>query len=113
MKLWATSDLHVGFEENRRAVEALDGSPDDWLIVAGDTGESVAHLEFVLKTLTPRFAQIVWTAGQSRSVDAAIVAGGQARRGALPAARAACANDTARSRRRIPMPSGRATGRAR
>ena len=63
MKLWATSDLHVGFEDNRKAVEALDGSPDDWLIVAGDTGESAAHLELVLKTLTPRFAQIIWTVG--------------------------------------------------
>jgi 3',5'-cyclic AMP phosphodiesterase CpdA len=63
MKLWATSDLHVGFEENRRAVDELAGAPDDWLIVAGDTGESAAHLDFVLKTLTPRFAQIIWTAG--------------------------------------------------
>jgi 3',5'-cyclic AMP phosphodiesterase CpdA len=63
VKLWATSDLHVGYEENRRAVEELDGAPDDWLIIAGDTGESAGHLEFVLKTLTPRFAQIIWTVG--------------------------------------------------
>jgi 3',5'-cyclic AMP phosphodiesterase CpdA len=63
MKLWATSDLHVGFEENRRAVDELEAAPDDWLIIAGDTGESAAHLDFVLKTLTPRFAQIIWTAG--------------------------------------------------
>ena len=63
MKLWAISDLHVGYDENRRAVEGLTGAPEDWLIIAGDTGESVAHLEFVLKTLTPRFAQIVWTPG--------------------------------------------------
>ncbi len=63
MKLWATSDLHVGFEENRRAVEALESSRDDWLIIAGDTGESAAHLEFVLKTLTPKFAQLIWTPG--------------------------------------------------
>jgi 3',5'-cyclic AMP phosphodiesterase CpdA len=61
--LWATSDLHVGFEENRRAVEALDASPADWLIIAGDTGESASHLDFVLKTLTRRFAQIIWTPG--------------------------------------------------
>ena len=37
--------------------------PDDWLILAGDTGESPAHLDFVLKTLRPRFAQIIWTVG--------------------------------------------------
>jgi 3',5'-cyclic AMP phosphodiesterase CpdA len=63
MNLWATSDLHVGFEENRRAVEALEASPDDWLIIAGDTGESAAHLDLVLETLTPRFAQIIWAPG--------------------------------------------------
>jgi 3',5'-cyclic AMP phosphodiesterase CpdA len=63
VNLWAISDLHVGFEENRRAVEMLAGSPEDWLIVAGDTGESPAHLDFVLRTLTPRFAQIIWTPG--------------------------------------------------
>jgi len=63
MKLWATSDLHAGYEENRRAVEALPAHPGDWLIIAGDTGESPAHLDFVLRTLAPRFAQLVWTPG--------------------------------------------------
>jgi 3',5'-cyclic AMP phosphodiesterase CpdA len=63
VNLWAISDLHVGYEENRRAVEAIDPRPDDWLILAGDTGETPAHLDFVLKTLTPRFAQIIWTVG--------------------------------------------------
>jgi len=63
VKLWATSDLHVGYDENRRAVEALPAHPDDWLIVAGDTGETPAHLEFVLRTLGPRFRQLMWTPG--------------------------------------------------
>ena len=63
MNLWAISDLHVGYEENRRAVSALEARPDDWLIVAGDTGETPAHLDFVLKTLTTRFAQVIWTPG--------------------------------------------------
>jgi len=63
VKLWAISDLHVGYEENRRAVEALPAYPDDWLIVAGDTGETPAHLDFVLRSLEPKFAQIVWTPG--------------------------------------------------
>jgi 3',5'-cyclic AMP phosphodiesterase CpdA len=63
VKLWATSDLHVGYEENRLAVKALPAMPDDWLILAGDTGETPAHLDFVLRTLAPRFAQIVWTVG--------------------------------------------------
>ena len=52
VKLWAISDLHVGYEENRRAVEGLPARPEDWLIIAGDTGESPAHLDFVLSTLS-------------------------------------------------------------
>ena len=63
MNLWAISDLHVGYEENRRAVAAVEPMPDDWLILAGDTGETPAHLDFVLKTLAPRFQQVIWTPG--------------------------------------------------
>jgi hypothetical protein len=63
MRLWAISDLHVGYEQNRQAVEALPAHPDDWLIIAGDTGETPPHLEFVLRTLGPRFAQLIWTPG--------------------------------------------------
>jgi 3',5'-cyclic AMP phosphodiesterase CpdA len=63
VNLWAISDLHVGYEENRRAVDAMRARPDDWLILAGDTGETPAHLDFVLKTLAPRYAQIIWTPG--------------------------------------------------
>lgn len=63
MKLWAISDLHVGYDDNRRAVQTLPAFPEDWLIIAGDTGETPAHLDFVLRTLRPRFAQVVWTPG--------------------------------------------------
>ena len=63
MTLWAISDLHVGFDDNRRAVEALAATADDWLIIAGDTGETPSHLDFVLRALRPRFAQIIWTVG--------------------------------------------------
>jgi 3',5'-cyclic AMP phosphodiesterase CpdA len=63
MNLWAISDLHVGYEENRRAVQGCPSYPDDWLIVAGDTGETPSHLDFVLRTLHSRFAQLVWTPG--------------------------------------------------
>jgi predicted phosphodiesterase len=61
--LWAISDLHVGYQHNRRAVADLQAQPDDWLIIAGDVGETAAHLDWVLRTLTPRFAQLIWTAG--------------------------------------------------
>ena len=63
MTVWATSDLHVGFDVNRRAVEALPARPDDWLIVAGDTGDTVAQLEAVLDVVTVRFARVIWTPG--------------------------------------------------
>jgi 3',5'-cyclic AMP phosphodiesterase CpdA len=63
MKLWATSDLHVGYAENRAGLEALAAQPDDWLIVAGDTGESPAHLDFALRTLVDRFRQVLWAPG--------------------------------------------------
>ena len=63
MKLWAISDLHVGYDDNRRAVEALPAFPDDWLIIAGDTGETPAHLDFVLRSLEPKFAHVIWTPG--------------------------------------------------
>ena len=57
------SDLHVGFDVNRRAVEALPAHPDDWLIVAGDTGDTLAQLELVLDVVTARFARVFWTPG--------------------------------------------------
>lgn len=63
MKLWAIADLHVGYAENRAAVEAMPVHPDDWLIVAGDAGDTPAQLDFVLRTLTPRFGQLVWVPG--------------------------------------------------
>jgi 3',5'-cyclic AMP phosphodiesterase CpdA len=63
VKLWAISDLHIGYEINRRAVEAIETAPEDWLIIGGDTGDSPAHLDFVLRTLEPRFAQIIWVPG--------------------------------------------------
>ena len=66
MKLWATSDLHVGYAENRQAVEALPAHPEDWLIIAGDTGETPAHLEFVLKTLGSRVRADHLDTGQPR-----------------------------------------------
>ena len=59
MKLWAISDLHVGYAENRGVVEQLaaqPAQPDDWLVLAGDLGESAADLRFVVQTLRPRFA---------------------------------------------------------
>jgi 3',5'-cyclic AMP phosphodiesterase CpdA len=63
MKLYAISDLHLGHEENRHALAQISACPDDWLILAGDVGETPAHLELALRTLVPKFRQIVWTPG--------------------------------------------------
>lgn len=63
MNLWAISDLHIGHTANRLAIAALAPRPDDWLVIAGDAGESPAHLAWVLQTLQPRFRQLVWTPG--------------------------------------------------
>jgi 3',5'-cyclic AMP phosphodiesterase CpdA len=63
MRLLAISDLHLGFGTNRRAIEALGAHPEDWLILAGDTGETIGHLDLACRTLAPRFARIIWAPG--------------------------------------------------
>lgn len=63
-RLVAISDLHIRYEENRAIVDGLrPGSPDDWLIVAGDIGELVSDVEWTLRTLRERFAKVVWVPG--------------------------------------------------
>jgi 3',5'-cyclic AMP phosphodiesterase CpdA len=63
MKLYAISDLHLGHEINREALDALPSYPEDWLILAGDVGETAAHLHYALSRLTKRFAQVLWVPG--------------------------------------------------
>src|SRR5580704_9745407 len=63
-RLLAVSDLHVGYQENRAYADALSpGDPGDWLIVAGDVGEVLADVGFVLASLANRFAKVIWTPG--------------------------------------------------
>jgi hypothetical protein len=63
MKLWAISDLHVGHPINRRAVLEIDPHPEDWLALAGDVGETEAHLAAALEALAPKFARLLWVPG--------------------------------------------------
>jgi 3',5'-cyclic AMP phosphodiesterase CpdA len=63
LRLLAVSDLHVGQLDNRRFVQEIAPAKDDWLILGGDLGESEADLRFVLETLAPRFARLVWVPG--------------------------------------------------
>ncbi|WP_328563820.1 metallophosphoesterase [Streptomyces coelicoflavus] len=63
-KLWAISDLHIGYEENRALVERMHPeSGDDWLLVAGDVAETVADVRWALGTLADRFRRVVWVPG--------------------------------------------------
>lgn len=63
-KLLAVSDLHVEHAENRDFVASLrPESEADWLIVAGDVGDSFANVEWALGLLAGRFARVIWTPG--------------------------------------------------
>lgn len=63
MRLLAISDLHLRYEANQRALERLAPHPGDWLILAGDVGESEAQLRFALDLLTRRFDRVFWVPG--------------------------------------------------
>jgi 3',5'-cyclic AMP phosphodiesterase CpdA len=63
MKLYALADLHLRYEVTRQALRALRPHPYDWLILAGDVGESEEHLRFALDLLAGRFARLLWVPG--------------------------------------------------
>ena len=63
-RLLAVSDLHVAYPQNRHLVEELrPRSAGDWLLVAGDVGERLPDIEWALRTLSERFARVVWAPG--------------------------------------------------
>lgn len=63
-RLFAVSDLHVAYPENRQVVADLrPPSPGAWLIVAGDVAELVADIEWALSVLSERFAKVIWVPG--------------------------------------------------
>jgi 3',5'-cyclic AMP phosphodiesterase CpdA len=62
-RLLAISDLHIGHRVNREALAEMRAYPDDWLIVAGDAGESAEHLRLALAQLVQRFARVIWVPG--------------------------------------------------
>jgi hypothetical protein len=63
MKLYAISDLHIGHPTNYKALEQMPTYPEDWLILAGDVGETTEHLSHALAILTRCFAQVIWVPG--------------------------------------------------
>ena len=63
MKLFALSDLHVGFEANRRALDSLDHHPDDWLVLAGDLGETLEQIDAVFRAVGKKFGRVLFGPG--------------------------------------------------
>jgi hypothetical protein len=63
MKLYAIADLHLRYEVTRKALRDLTPHPYDWLILAGDVGETEEHLRFALGILAERFARLLWVPG--------------------------------------------------
>lgn len=62
-RLWAIGDMHLSFEGNREQLEKLKPHPDDGLILVGDVGESLQHLELAFAAATKHFAKVWWCPG--------------------------------------------------
>jgi hypothetical protein len=63
MNLLAISDLHLGYAANREALQSIRRRPKDWLILAGDIGETEAELSEAFALLQRRFARLIWVPG--------------------------------------------------
>lgn len=63
MNLWAISDLHIGVESNKNALNAFDERTEDWLILAGDVCEKIEDLEWAFSFFTQKFARVFWVPG--------------------------------------------------
>jgi predicted phosphodiesterase len=63
LNLFAISDLHLANKPNRDALLNLPYHKNDWLILAGDIGETSEHLKIALSILTTKFERIIWLPG--------------------------------------------------
>ena len=62
--MFAVSDLHVSYRENRDIVAGLKPeSAADWLLVAGDVADISTDIEWALGTLRERFGTVLWSPG--------------------------------------------------
>jgi hypothetical protein len=64
--LFAVSDLHVRHAENRAIVAGLEPKSDDWLLVAGDVGDTVADIVSAMELLSACFTVTVWAPGNHK-----------------------------------------------
>ncbi|HEX6750377.1 MAG TPA: metallophosphoesterase [Longimicrobium sp.] len=65
MRIWAVSDLHADFRENRALLERIpaDEHRGDALIVAGDVADDLSIVTDVLGSLRARFAEVFFVPG--------------------------------------------------
>ena len=63
MKVYAISDLHLNYRVNRDALVDLPNHSGDWLLIAGDIGESEAHFHFAFTVLKQKFSKLIWVPG--------------------------------------------------
>jgi len=63
VKLWAISDLHVGYRRNLEAIGEFPAHPDDWLILCGDVGDTLEQVETAFHLLGEKFAKLLWVPG--------------------------------------------------
>jgi predicted phosphodiesterase len=65
MRIWAVSDLHADFRDNRRLLERISVAEHrgDALIVAGDVGDAISLVSDVLGGLRERFAEVFFVPG--------------------------------------------------
>ena len=62
--LFAVSDLHSSYAANSQIIDDLRPEcGDDWLIVAGDVGETFGDIVRVLQLLRQRYGKVIWTPG--------------------------------------------------
>ncbi|GIZ48458.1 hypothetical protein CKM354_001151700 [Cercospora kikuchii] len=62
-KLWAIADIHLSFKSNRDEWAKLRHRSEDGLILAGDVGESLEHMQLAFRKATRRFKHVFWVPG--------------------------------------------------
>ncbi|KAF7192756.1 hypothetical protein HII31_05897 [Pseudocercospora fuligena] len=62
-KLLAIADIHLSFKSNREEWAKLKVHKDDGLILAGDVGESLEHMQIAFRKAVRRFKTVWWCPG--------------------------------------------------
>src|SRR6266513_69919 len=62
-RLYAISDLHLAYKENREALHSLKPHHNDSIILCGDVGETAEHLSLAFAAYTSCFDQVWWCPG--------------------------------------------------